>query len=98
MVREVTMFTQVATFQGKSEKLEDVITQYRDEILPRVEKKAGTKGGLSVMVDHNSGRLLGILFWEKNKNVSDAHITPLPGHAEERTVPPVVNIYEVSFP
>jgi hypothetical protein len=92
------MFTQVATFQGKSEKLEDVITQYRDEILPRVEKKAGTKGGISVMVDHNSGRLLGILFWEKNKNGSDPHITSQPDSAEEKTGPPVVNVYEVSFP
>ena len=94
------MFARVSTIQGKPEQMEDGIRQYREKILPEGRKMAGFKGAY-LLVDHKSGKTLGITLWETEKalQASTAVADKLRAQASQTvgaSKPPIVEIYEVA--
>jgi heme-degrading monooxygenase HmoA len=57
------MHARSGTFQLSSDKLDDVVRSFQAEQLPQYQQQSGYKG-FTLLANRESGRLLGISFWE----------------------------------
>jgi len=94
------MFARVSTIQGKPERVEDGIRNYREQVTPSVQKMAGFKGAY-FLVDRKKGKVVSITLWdtEQNLQASAAAADRLRSQASQTAAapkPPVVEIYEVA--
>jgi len=94
------MFARVSTILGKPERLEDGIKEYKDNVLPAAKKMTGFTQAI-LMVDRKSGKLVGITFWDTEKNLQDNSLAAnkLRAQAGKTTgsaQAPMVEIYEVA--
>jgi heme-degrading monooxygenase HmoA len=60
------MHARVTTIQGAPGKVDDVARQVREQTLPQLQKLEGFKGFVS-LGDRQSGKLLGVSFWESEE-------------------------------
>ena len=65
------MFARVRVTQGVPEKVEEGIRQFRDVVVPAYKDVAGFRGGY-MLVDRAKGKLIGVTFWETER---DMHAT-----------------------
>ena len=60
------MHARVSTIQGAPGKVDDVASQAQEQTLPQLQKLEGFKG-LVVLGDRQSGKMLGVSFWESEE-------------------------------
>ena len=60
------MHARVSTIQGASSKVDDVARQAQEQTLPQLQKVEGFKGFV-VLGDRQSGKMLGVSFWESEE-------------------------------
>jgi heme-degrading monooxygenase HmoA len=60
------MHARVTTIQGAPGKVDDVARQVQEQTLPRLQKLEGFKGFVA-LGDRQSGKLLGVSFWESEE-------------------------------
>lgn len=53
------MFARVSTIQGKPERVEDGVRNYREQVMPEVNKMVGFKGAY-FLVDRKNGSVVSI--------------------------------------
>jgi heme-degrading monooxygenase HmoA len=60
------MHARVTTIQGAPGKVDDVARQVQEQTLPQLQKLEGFKGFVA-LGDRQSGKLLGVSFWESEE-------------------------------
>ena len=60
------MYARVSTIEGAPDKVDDVTRQTQEETLPQLQKMDGFKGFVA-LGDRNSGKMLGVSFWESEE-------------------------------
>ncbi len=60
------MHARVSTIQGAPGKVDDVSRQAQEQTLPQLQKLEGFKGFV-VLGDRQSGKMLGVSFWESEE-------------------------------
>ena len=60
------MHARVSTIQGAPSKVDDVARQAQEQTLPQLQKLEGFKGFV-VLGDRQSGKMLGVSFWESEE-------------------------------
>src|SRR4028119_1828614 len=60
------MYARVSTIQGAPGKVDDVARQTQEQTLPQLQKIEGFKGFVA-LGDRQSGKLLGVSFWESEE-------------------------------
>ena len=60
------MHVRVSTIQGAPGKVDDVARQAQEQTLPQLQKLEGFKGFV-VLGDRQSGKMLGVSFWESEE-------------------------------
>src|SRR5215213_2213726 len=64
--KEGCMYARVTTIQGSSGKMDDAKGHTQEQTLPQLQKMEGFKGFLA-LGDRNSGKLIGVSFWESEE-------------------------------
>lgn len=95
------MFARVSTIQGRPERVNEGIREYREQVMPAAQKMAGFKGAY-LLADRKSGKSLGITLWETEKDLQASAVAANRPRAQaaqtaKATDPPVVEIYEVAI-
>jgi heme-degrading monooxygenase HmoA len=62
------MLARVSKFEGSSEKLDELVELFEQELLPNFEAQPGFKG-VTFLVDRENGRALGTTFWESEADL-----------------------------
>ncbi|MDQ3637040.1 MAG: antibiotic biosynthesis monooxygenase [Actinomycetota bacterium] len=60
------MYVRVNTIEGAPDKMDDVTTHIQEQTLPQLRQMEGFKGFVA-LGDRNSGKLLGVAFWESEE-------------------------------
>ena len=60
------MYARVTTIQGSAEKMDDAASHAQEQTLPQLQKMEGFKGFVA-LGDRQSGRVLGVAFWESEE-------------------------------
>jgi heme-degrading monooxygenase HmoA len=60
------MHARVSTIQGAPGKVDDVLRQTQEQTLPQLQKMEGFKGFVA-LGDRQSGKMLGVSFWESEE-------------------------------
>ena len=60
------MHARVSTIQGSPGKVDDVTRQTQEQTLPQLQKMEGFKGFVA-LGDRQSGKMLGVSFWESEE-------------------------------
>ena len=60
------MYARVTTIQGAPAKIDDAKGHIQEQTLPQLQKMDGFKGFLA-LGDRNSGKVLGVAFWESEE-------------------------------
>jgi heme-degrading monooxygenase HmoA len=60
------MYARVSTIQGSPGKVDDVTRQTQEQTLPQLQKMEGFKGFVA-LGDRQSGKMLGVSFWESEE-------------------------------
>jgi heme-degrading monooxygenase HmoA len=94
------MFARVSTIEGKADRIDDGIKDYREHVVPEVKKMTGFKGGY-LLVDRKTGKTLSITLWdtEKDLQASTRAANKLRANASQTVaaaMAPKVEIYEVA--
>ena len=94
------MFARVATIQGKPEKVDDVIRNFKEQVLPAAKKIKGFKEGY-MMVNRQTGKVTGMTIWESQQGIQDSktnagRFVPQMSQISGATQDPSVDIFEVA--
>ena len=93
------MFARVSTLQGSPERMEQGISEYRDQTVPAARQQKGFKGAY-LLVDRKSGKALSVTLWETEEDLraSDALADRLRAQAAQTTVAasPAREVFEVA--
>jgi heme-degrading monooxygenase HmoA len=57
------MYARVTTIEGLPDKMDDATRHVQEQTLPQLQKMDGFKG-FAALADRQSGKLLGVAFWE----------------------------------
>ena len=60
------MYARMSIFEGYPEQIDEGLRQAREEVLPRAKQMEGFKGMIA-LGDRQSGKTLGITFWESEE-------------------------------
>ena len=60
------MYARVTTIEGSPEKMDDAERHVQEQTLPQLQKMEGFKGFVA-LGDRQSGKLLGVAFWESEE-------------------------------
>lgn len=93
------MFARLVTFQWKSDRLDEAIRTYRENVAPARKAKKGSRGGY-FLIDRKTGKGVAITLWDSEQDII---ATEDGGFFKEQldkfqdflTAPPVREIYEV---
>jgi heme-degrading monooxygenase HmoA len=64
--RRSGMYVRVNTIEGSPDKMDDVTRYTQEQTLPQLQKMEGFKG-LVVLGDRQSGKVIGVAFWESEE-------------------------------
>ena len=62
------MFARTATFQWKTDKLDEAIKLYQDSIIPAVKAQKGSRS-IYLLVDRNTGNVVTVAFWDSKEDM-----------------------------
>jgi len=68
------MYARVATVQGQTDRLEEGIRTFREQIVPAAQQRAGFAGGY-LLVDRPSGKALSISLWDSEEALRQSEQT-----------------------
>ena len=60
------MYARVSRFEGPPDALDESLRQAREQVLPQAKQDEGFKG-IIALANRQSGKLLGITFWESEE-------------------------------
>jgi heme-degrading monooxygenase HmoA len=60
------MYVRVNTIEGSPDRIDDVTTHMQEQTLPQLQKMEGFEGFIA-LGDRQSGKLLGVSFWESEE-------------------------------
>jgi heme-degrading monooxygenase HmoA len=60
------MYARVSTIEGAPDKVDDVTRQTQEQTLPQLQKMEGFEGFVA-LGDRQSGKMLGVSFWESEE-------------------------------
>lgn len=60
------MYARVTTLEGPPERVDDATRHVREQVLPQLQQMDGFKGFIALS-DQQSGKLLGVAFWESEE-------------------------------
>ena len=60
------MYARVSRFEGPPDALDELLSQAREQVLPQAKQDEGFKGMIA-LGDRQSGKTLGITFWESEE-------------------------------
>jgi heme-degrading monooxygenase HmoA len=60
------MYVRVNTIEGSPDRMDDVTTHIQEQTLPQLQKMEGFEGFVA-LGDRQSGKLLGVAFWESEE-------------------------------
>ncbi len=60
------MYARVTTLEGSPDKMDDTMRHFQEQTLPQLQKMDGFKGFVA-LGDRQSGRQLGVAFWESEE-------------------------------
>ncbi len=60
------MYARVSRFEGPPEQLDELLRHAQEQVLPRARQDEGFKGMIA-LGDRQSGKTLGITFWESEE-------------------------------
>jgi heme-degrading monooxygenase HmoA len=94
------MHARVTTIQMDAGRIDDAVSQLEAEDIPRWKEIDGFKG-FTLLVDRQSGKVIGTSFWESKETMdaSEEAISPSRERAAETggaSAPPAVERYEVA--
>jgi heme-degrading monooxygenase HmoA len=64
--RLVAVYARISTFEGSPEHIDEGLRQVREDVLPQLQQQEGFEG-LVALTDRQSGKTLGITFWESEE-------------------------------
>jgi heme-degrading monooxygenase HmoA len=64
------MYARVTSAEIFKEKIDQAIDIYREYVVPAAKKQKGFKG-IHLLVDHESGYVISITYWESKENALD---------------------------
>jgi len=62
------MFARTATFQWKTDKLDEAIKLYQDSIIPAVKAQKGSRS-IYLLVDRNTGNVVTVALWDSKEDM-----------------------------
>jgi heme-degrading monooxygenase HmoA len=62
------VYARISTFEGSPEHIDEGLRQVREDILPQLQQQEGFEG-LVALTDRQSGKTLGITFWESEESL-----------------------------
>ena len=94
------MFARITTVQGKPEKVDEGVRNYRENVLPAIKKLHGFKHAY-LLVDRKTGVDMSVVLWDTEKDVQASIATNLQlrsqfAEAVGAVKPPTAAIYEVA--
>ena len=94
------MYVRVNTIEGSPDKIDDVTTHIQEQTLPQLRQMEGFEGFLA-LGDRNSGKLLGVAFWESEEalRATEQALSSVRSGAAEAAGGTLVSVeqYEVLF-
>jgi heme-degrading monooxygenase HmoA len=64
--RDVAMHARMTTLEGSPDRMDEGVRDIREAVLPQLQQQDGFKGFLA-LGDRQSGKLVGITFWESEQ-------------------------------
>jgi heme-degrading monooxygenase HmoA len=64
--RRRVVYARVSIFEGSPEQIDEMLRQVREVVLPQAKQDEGFKG-IIALGDRQSGKTLGITFWESEE-------------------------------
>lgn len=93
------MHARVVTVEGQPDRIDDVVGQVRDQIVPILEGQDGFKG-FTFLSERSSGKGIGISFWETEEAMHASEDAVRGARDDAATTggagAPVVEFYEVA--
>ena len=94
------MFARVATFQWKTDMLDEASKLYQDSVIPAVKAQKGFRS-IYLLVDRNTGNVVTVAFWDSKEDMMATEESGLIkewiGKLNEYYIkPPTVERYEVA--
>jgi heme-degrading monooxygenase HmoA len=90
----------MSVFEGSPEQLDEGLRQAREEVLPRAKQMEGFKGMIA-LGDRQSGKTLGITFWESEEamRASEEEANRVRSESAEASGETIAGVerYEVGF-
>ena len=65
------MHARMSTLEGPPDEIEDLLREIREHVLPLLQQQDGFKGFIA-LGDRQSGKLIGITFWESEQAMRDS--------------------------
>jgi heme-degrading monooxygenase HmoA len=92
------MHARVTTLEGAPDRTDDATRHFREQVLPQLQQMEGFKGFVALS-DRQSGKLLGVAFWESEEalRATDEAVVPVREGAAEAAGGTVAGVehYEV---
>ena len=92
------MYARLTTIEGSPDKMDDATRHVQEQTLPQLQQMDGFKGFVA-LGDRNSGKLLGVAFWESEEalRATEEAVSSVRSGAAEATDGTVVGVeqYEV---
>ncbi len=60
------MYARMTTLEGSSDRMDEGVREVREHVLPQLQQQDGFKGFIA-LGDRQSGKLVGITFWESEQ-------------------------------
>jgi hypothetical protein len=94
------MFARVTTIEGKPEKVDEGVRNYREKVIPTIKKLHGFKHAY-LLVDRKTGVNISIALWDTDKDVQASITTNLQlrsqfAEAVGAVKPATASVYEVA--
>jgi heme-degrading monooxygenase HmoA len=89
------MYVRVTTIEGSPERMDDAKRHTQEQTLPQLRKMEGFKGFVA-LGDRNSGKLLGVSFWESEEalRATDEAVSSVRSGAAEAASGTVASVEE----
>ena len=98
--RRHAVYARMSVFEGSPDQLDEGLRQAREEVLPRAKQMEGFKGMIA-LGDRQSGKTLGITFWESEEamRASEEAANRLRGESAEASGGQIAGVerYEVGL-
>ena len=98
--RRSGVYVRVNTIEGSPDRMDDVTTHIQEQTLPQLRQMEGFEGFIA-LGDRNSGKLLGVAFWESEEalRATEQALSSVRSGAAEAAGGTLVSVeqYEVLF-